>query len=575
MYTEFYNLHHKPFETNPDPSFLWLDESHEKVLSTLRYALFENKGLLLLTGDAGSGKTTLVGALTEHLESDISWAVIDDPALERVDFYNAIARAFDIEGMFTSKVQFLIQFSRFLHSEAGQKRKVLLLIDDCHRLRQEMLEELRLLSNMEIGDAKLINIFFVGQPEFYEMLMRPANRALLQRLTLNVELHPLDINGTGAYIRHRLKAAGSEESLFNARAIEVIHRLSRGIPDRINAICQLALVNGSARGLSVIDQTIIAASARDLNLAEDVTTKNFDTYTDYKQRIFKKFKEKFIAKIAQYSHWFLNLIPAGKDRRKGLKYGLGLLVILLAGLFLGFQLSHPPENQPAGNQPAPPVEIAKEPVPENVPQVSSLPEPKSQEENKNAVMEERQEPESPQAALATEESAQSASQPAAPGAESEELAEAPGAVKIEEPHSKEGVGPTAGLVHIVPEKSKVLKITPLKPSKLILQFRSDSNDLTGTSQGELDDFIHELRKYPRARILIRGLVSKEADTEGSVKLSEELARGVRRILLAEGIGIDQVKVARLGNQEPAGPDETGAGLKKKRLVEIIVLKDGI
>ena len=162
MYTSFYNLDKKPFEQNPDPAFLWLGDKHKEAFSALLYGILDNKGFLLLTGEAGSGKTILVKALTQSLEKDIEWAVIDDPRLDRVDFYNAIARGFGIEKPFTSKVQFLIQFSHFLHKVADEQKKVLLLVDDCHLLSQEMLEELRLLSNIERADAKLINIFFCG-----------------------------------------------------------------------------------------------------------------------------------------------------------------------------------------------------------------------------------------------------------------------------------------------------------------------------------------------------------------------------------------------------------------------------
>ena len=210
MYKSFYKLDRKPFEVLPDNSFLWLGDHQKEALSTLRYGVLDNKGFLLLTGEAGGGKTSLVKALTKSFDSDVVWAVIDDPTLERIDFYNEIARNFGIDKKFTSKVQFLIQFSHFLHKADDDNKKVLLLVDECHLLSQEMLEELRLLSNIEKADSKLINIFFVGEQSFNELIGQPKNRAVRQRLTLTIELPRLTAGETEDYINHRLQLAGAE-----------------------------------------------------------------------------------------------------------------------------------------------------------------------------------------------------------------------------------------------------------------------------------------------------------------------------------------------------------------------------
>ncbi len=297
MYTSFYKLDKKPFEINPDPSFLWLGEKHKEAFATLRYGILENKGFLLLTGEAGCGKTILIKALTQSLDKGVEWAVIVDPGLARLDFYNAIAKGFGIEKEFTSKVQFLIQFSHFLHMADDENKKVLLLIDECHRLSQEMLEELRLLSNMEKAGAKLINIFFLGQPEFNEILLQPRNRAVRQRLTLRLDLPPLNVHETNDYIHHRLKIAGTEEELFTAKAVEVVQRYSQGVPRRINTICDLALANSSMQAKQVIDNKMIESCIQKTDMPVHSHLEVFQTYSDGKNVIQNCRKYPFVFRL--------------------------------------------------------------------------------------------------------------------------------------------------------------------------------------------------------------------------------------------------------------------------------------
>lgn len=264
MYMSFYKLTEKPFERKPEPSFLWHGEKYKEALSTLRYGILDKKGFLLLTGEQGVGKTTLINTLVASLGAEIEYAVIDDPRLERIEFYNAIAGGFGLDKQFTSKVQFLIQFSHFLHKADDDGKKVVLLVDDCHYLNQEMLEELRLLSNIEKVETKLINIFFIGQPQFNDMLVLPGNRAVRQRLTLKAELQPLLLNETEEYIRHRLTVAGSEERLFSAKAVQAIQQFSGGILEKINEICEKCLSDGAARQLVTIDHKFVEECAKSL-----------------------------------------------------------------------------------------------------------------------------------------------------------------------------------------------------------------------------------------------------------------------------------------------------------------------
>jgi len=171
---------------------MWLGENHKEALATLRYGILDNKGFLLLTGDVGTGKTTLINTLIGSLSKDVIYASVPDPSLDKMDFFNYIAAAFGLGGDFATKGKFLSSFTSFLHKAYENNKKVLLIIDESQLLTQELLEEVRLLSNIVTRDSNpLLNIFFVGQYEFNELLRRPENRAIAQRLTLNYYIEPL------------------------------------------------------------------------------------------------------------------------------------------------------------------------------------------------------------------------------------------------------------------------------------------------------------------------------------------------------------------------------------------------
>ncbi|MCP4764337.1 MAG: AAA family ATPase, partial [archaeon] len=210
MYTSFYNLHVKPFQISSDPKFLWFGEKHKEALATLKYGVLDNKGFLLMTGDVGTGKTTLINALIESLSDDIIYACVPDPSLSKLEFFNYIASSFGIVQEFLTKGSFLVGFRKFLMDAYEENKKVLLIIDESQLLTQELLEEIRLLSNIERSNTKLINIFFVGQNEFNAIVSKEQNRAVRQRLTLNYNIDPLTPDETQKYIDFRLEVAGAE-----------------------------------------------------------------------------------------------------------------------------------------------------------------------------------------------------------------------------------------------------------------------------------------------------------------------------------------------------------------------------
>ena len=265
MYRSHYSLNKKPFQLSTDPKFLWLGEKHKEALATLKYGVVDQKGFLLVSGDVGTGKTTLINALLESIEEDTLVANITDPALDLIEFFNFVALSFNIPKKFDSKIDFIVYFSQFLKKVYSENRNVLLIIDEVHSLSKEVLEHIRLLSNIELPEEKLINIFFVGQNEIHQTLALPECRALRQRISLVYQIEPLSENETLEYIKHRLKVAGTEKNIFTQNAVQEIYHFSKGYPRLINTICDHALLTGYARNLKKITPDVIQECAQQFN----------------------------------------------------------------------------------------------------------------------------------------------------------------------------------------------------------------------------------------------------------------------------------------------------------------------
>ena len=265
MYKSYYNLTKKPFQLTTDPKFLWLGEKHKEALATLKYGVIDQKGFLLVSGDVGTGKTTLINALLESIGEDTLVANVTDPALNLIEFFNFVSLSFNIHKKFNSKIDFIVYFSKFLKKVSSENKNVLLIIDEVHRLSKEVLEHIRLLSNIELPEEKLINIFFVGQNEIHQTLALPECRALRQRISLIYQIEPLSENETLAYIKHRLKIAGTDKSIFTIDAVREIYHFSKGYPRLINTICDHALLTGYVRDFKKITPDFITECAQQFN----------------------------------------------------------------------------------------------------------------------------------------------------------------------------------------------------------------------------------------------------------------------------------------------------------------------
>jgi general secretion pathway protein A len=266
MYRAFYDLERMPFQISTDPAFLWLGEKHKEALATLKYGILENKGFLLLTGDVGTGKTTLINALTSSLGDDVIVAKVPDPGMEKMDLMNYISHAFQMGKEFARKDAFLVHFGHFLNTAYARRQKVLLIIDESQRFSRELLEEVRLLSNIEKNEAKLLNIFLVGQNEFNDVLLESGNRALRQRITLNYSLEPLNIEETGQLVQYRLRVAGAKTEIFDSGALRAIYEFSKGFPRKINIICDHCMILGFVTGRKRITAQMVKECADEMRL---------------------------------------------------------------------------------------------------------------------------------------------------------------------------------------------------------------------------------------------------------------------------------------------------------------------
>ncbi len=331
MYESFYKLNKKPFQISSDPAFMWFGEKHKEALATLKYGILDNKGFLLLTGDVGTGKTTLINALVQSLSDDVICSIVPDPGLEKLDFFNYIAASFGLTQDFTSKGSFLVHFRQFLLDANENGKKVLLIIDEAQLLTQQMLEEIRLLSNIEKTDSKLINIFFIGQNEFNEVISNKQNRAVRQRLTLNYNIEPLTPDETSEYIKHRLGVAGARKNIFDAQATQEVFLYAGGYPRRINVICDHCLLSGYVKDKKIITPDIVKECAKELNIPSHIKQRSVKGEVTYHEESIPTVKPPTETLIEQRIS-----IPAEKSKVKLFVNSVFILFVLLIFWFVLF-----------------------------------------------------------------------------------------------------------------------------------------------------------------------------------------------------------------------------------------------
>jgi len=266
MYEKFYGFREKPFEITPDPKYLYLSESHKEALAHLTYAVRERKGFTVVTGEVGTGKTILVQTLLSKLDGNTKTAYLFNPIMGSTDFLHYICQDLGLKSQKKSKGEYLSQLHNFLVACYSRNENVVLIVDEAHKLDPTLLEEVRLLTNLETSKSKLLQVILMGQPELDGILEDSQFRQLKQRVSLRYHLQPLNKEDMEKYIKKRLRIAGTLDlNMFTQKALNKIYTYSKGIPRVINIICDNALLMGYATDQKVIGSKIIHEVIKNLD----------------------------------------------------------------------------------------------------------------------------------------------------------------------------------------------------------------------------------------------------------------------------------------------------------------------
>jgi putative secretion ATPase (PEP-CTERM system associated) len=258
MYETFFNLRIKPFELVPDPSFIYLSKSHKKAITFLDYGIRARAGFILLTGEVGSGKTTIIRDLLNKRYEQLVLAKVFNTRVTSEQLLAMINDEFGLQTLGKDKVTLIRDLNEFLVDQYAHGNQPILIIDEAQNLAEELLEEVRMLSNLETSDSKLLQIILVGQPELRAILSAPSLRQLRQRISINCHLQSLSRQETERYIMHRLEVAGNAKAVeFPSESLDVVYRFSKGIPRLINIICDFLMLSAFADEMKVISVEMV------------------------------------------------------------------------------------------------------------------------------------------------------------------------------------------------------------------------------------------------------------------------------------------------------------------------------
>ena len=515
MYLEHYGFHEKPFDISTDPKFLWLGEKHKEAYAVLKYGVVENKGFLLLTGDVGAGKTTLINALLNSLGEDVICAFIPDPGLETKEFYRYLANAFGCDETFRDKAEFIFTFRDFLHVAHENGKTVLLIIDEAQRLTNDLLEEIRMLSNIELQDSKLLNIFFVGQAEFNTKLLDPDNRPVRQRITISNHIQPLSEKETGDYIRHRLKVAGSQLNIFSYVAIHEIYKYSGGYPRLINIVCDIALLTAYVRDKKKIGEDIVRESVESLNIESHQDSSKND---EIREGLEKALKANPSATPPLHQVTKLPMVAAKRQSNRWLWAGGLLFLGVMFGLGLAYYYHKDSSRKFFTDH--------------------GLSFMVGSAGQRSPVVSEEKGLKDQQMVL-----------PYMTGRETEGAS----------PDSDKGIDP-----------QPTLDVN----SRIILDFDYNSNDFSDESYRKMEGIASSIHDKSGYTVVVSGYTDNLGNTSYNDHLSLFRANSVKSFLVGQGVDKARIKTLGMGARNPLASNETAEGREKNRRVEIEIVPIG-
>lgn len=556
MYLKYYSLQEKPFQITADPKYFWMGEKQREALSTLQYGITEKRGFLLLTGEVGTGKTVMINYIVSQLDINTVVATLPDPDLESMDFYNMLADGFDMEETFDSKGAFLIHLREFLQKSYAEQKHLLLIIDESQRLNPRLMEDLRVLSNIELHDQKLINIFFVGQQEFNNILLTRQNRALAQRITARYHIQPLTMEETGAYIAHRLKIGGSEKKIFKPSAIKSVYGFSGGVPRLINIICDHALMTGYSRNMRQLDAKVISDCAEELRIPHEKISASAATLKSADDVGEGRFKDSGAEDATPAQPM---AAASGSDTEKGVGApvqqpmgwrpvyaGVIILMVVLVAFaitqFTGGQAPRWDEEDLTPQKYKTTLEKEKEMLSSRM----------SGETEAPVVQAPTTEPTLPPGGRHLDKG--DASGHRAAGAVGMDSGEAP---------------PMDGSVRAAPAQDQGdLEPLPLMKEKIIIQFELNSNDIEEHAYAILDRIAAYLANNVQQRIFVKGYTDASGPTSYNESVSRFRANAVKSYLKGKGAKPHQIEVFGMGDKNPIASNNTAEGRRLNRRVEI-------
>jgi general secretion pathway protein A len=514
MYQSFYHLNAKPFQITSDPKFLWMGEKHSEALATLKYGILENKGFLLLTGDIGTGKTALINQLVRMIDVAAIVATIPDPGLSPMDFFNFLAQEFEMDGKFASKGDFLIQLKQFLLSADSAHKRVLLIVDEAQRLNHELLEQIRLLSNIEMDNRKLINIFFVGQTEFNQTLLDERNKAVRQRISVNYHIEPLDTTETGKYVRHRLAVAGATRDIFTDDAIQAIHHFSSGYPRLINILCDHALLTGYSASLETIDVDTIKECERELRIPINKE---------------KAGRREVGSAPLQAAGSADTIASASSPRARKLAIGVVFMLLLLFTSYLVY------ESQQSGGPQWKMEDIA----PQTYEGLTGGDSVKLADQSGSGSA-------NPSAGQPVGESPENAGNSQMAGVPEQPTA------------AQRGTEPPV----------ETPPANPFSDQPLIIYFQHNSNEVTDEGFDLLNRVAEFMADQPRTRISVNGYTDSTGPRSYNLSVSQFRANAIKSYLVGKGVAADNIRAKGMGPDKPIASNRTAEGRERNRRVEI-------